>query len=73
MDETNVFNLMPNPVGDILTISSNSQDVFRVYSMTGEEILQGKTGIPLNVSGIPVGLYLVRFDQIKVTMRFIKE
>ena len=73
MDEENGFKLMPNPVGDILTISSNSQDGFRVYSMTGEEILKGKTGIPLNVSGIPAGFYLVRFDQLKVTMRFIKE
>jgi hypothetical protein len=41
--------------------------------MTGEEILKGKTGIPLNVSGIPAGFYLVRFDQLKVTMRFIKQ
>ena len=73
MDEENGFKLMPNPVGDILTISSNSQDGFRVYSMTGEEILKGKAGIPLNVSGIPAGFYLVRFDQFKVTMRFIKE
>jgi hypothetical protein len=69
----NEFDLMPNPVGDILMIASNSQDVFRVYSITGEEILKGKTGIPLNVSGIPAGLYLVRFDSFKSTIRFLKE
>ncbi len=72
-DEMNEFDLMPNPVGDILMIASNSQDVFRVYSITGEEILKGKTGIPLNVSGIPAGLYLVRFDSFKSTIRFLKE
>ncbi|MFZ9977009.1 MAG: T9SS type A sorting domain-containing protein [Candidatus Kapaibacteriota bacterium] len=72
-EEIDAIKLMPNPVDDMLLISSNTQVAFSVYSMTGEEILKGKTGIPLNISGIPAGLYLVRFDQINAIMRFIKE
>jgi len=72
-EESCEINLMPNPVSDILLISSSMQDAFSIYSMTGESILHGKTGIPVNVSGIPAGLYLVRFNQHKTIFRFIKE
>ncbi len=73
VDDVQSLQLMPNPVGDILMIISDTQDAFHIHSLKGEEILKGKTGIPLNASGIPAGFYLVRFDNLKRTMQFIKE
>jgi hypothetical protein len=75
--------LFPNPAKDRLNISyakAESGARLTVYGMNGQKILEpaiqsGSLMVSLNVSALPKGLYMIRFEnngQVQ-TERFIKE
>ena len=64
--------IYPNPVKDILHISSDKPiHSIRIYNMYGTEVLQTVATNCINVSHLPSGIYMVRADNKIV--RIIKE
>lgn len=64
--------IYPNPVKDILHISSDKpMHSIRIYNMYGTEVLQTVATNCINVSHLPSGIYMVRADNKIV--RIIKE
>ena len=64
--------IYPNPVKDILHISSDKpMHSIRIYNMYGTEVLQTVDTNCINVSHLPTGIYMVRADNKIV--RIIKE
>jgi len=66
LDEISYMNrpdllIYPNPASDRLTISvgNYSMDEVRLYSISGQEIVKKKNNENLDLSGIPVGLYII--------------
>jgi len=75
-DELNAtINLYPNPVSDIINISSDvALDRFQLYSYFGEVIMEGAYRPTLNVTDLPSGGYfivLTKGDKNKV-VKFVK-
>ncbi len=71
------FTIFPNPVQDILTISSNNtnQEVI-FFNNLGQEIQMDRfTETSYNVAGLRAGLYFIQIksDGAKVTKKFIKK
>lgn len=79
IENEKAFSIYPNPVSDILTIQSYSdQEVrYRIMSLTGTEMYVGKgTGdFQLSMAGSPNGLYLVEIEDEKgerSSQKFVK-
>ncbi len=66
LEET--IKLYPNPASSYITIESNGQTtngLAQLYDLTGRAIMQLTYNEQIDVSGLPSGLYLVRFTNQK--------
>lgn len=65
----------PNPVQDVLNISSKNVDVIEVFSMTGQKIQSLNNTNQVDFSGLPQGMYLVKVfaENQNQTLKIIKE
>lgn len=65
----------PNPVQDVLNISSKNVDVIEVFSMTGQKIQSLKNTNQVDFSGLPQGMYLVKVfaENQNQTLKIVKE
>ncbi|GAB6975434.1 hypothetical protein JCM15124A_03410 [Prevotella falsenii] len=71
-EATSDFTVYPNPVKDVLKITSDKPiHSIRIYNASGEELLHATDTNSINVSHLPTGIYMVYVDG-KVT-RIIKE
>lgn len=61
--DSNVVTAYPNPVKDILYINSKT-DIERiaVYNINGQKVLQSSKTNQLNVSSLPIGMYIVKVE-----------
>jgi len=71
----NSFTLYPNPVKDVLNISTTeslNNATTEVFDLTGRHILQGKlSNNTINVSALPAGIYILKIGTR--SGKFIKE
>ncbi len=49
----------PNPARDFITVETDADEV-EIIDVLGRVVLRTKTGAPIDVSGLPVGVYVVR-------------
>ncbi|WP_439556839.1 T9SS type A sorting domain-containing protein [Dyadobacter sp.] len=63
------LSVYPNPARDYITVSGlSTHDELSIFNMRGELVLKQQSGIlkPVNVSGLPVGIYTLKIgDRIK--------
>ncbi|XDZ53792.1 hypothetical protein FlaCF_0840 [Flavobacterium tructae] len=64
--------LYPNPVKDILNVYNVENEEYKIFNISGQEVLSGiiQTG-QINVETLPDGIYVIKVKDI--TERFIKE
>ena len=60
-----LFDIYPNPANKVLTITSNEQEMYQLYTFQGKlienkSLLQPETKI--DVSSLPKGIYIIRVD-----------
>ncbi len=75
-EEPLLINLFPNPTKDIITVeASEVVNNIKVYSITGELVLNPKTTNEVDLSNLKVGLYIISIETENNTKRFkiIKE
>ena len=56
---THNFTIYPNPVNDIITITSNGEWQFSVYNSSGVLMISNTTKNVIDISSFPQGLYLL--------------
>lgn len=77
-DENNVpsFSIWPNPVGEVLNLSSDNIRQMEIYSIDGKLVMTKTNAYPtINVSSLPAGCYLLKavmHDGRIITQRFVK-
>lgn len=75
-DEKNVYNkinVFPNPAKDFIQLSIEKDKEIKIYSLNGELVKQGKTvNKKLNISELTVGIYLLKIEGEKQTVKIIK-
>ncbi len=78
----NNYMLFPNPVANILEISSNTAEerVFTIYNAVGQKIAEGENNqatFTVNTSGMAAGVYFLNICENKngaiSTMKFVKQ
>lgn len=69
LEGANSFYVYPNPAHTVLMLSQESN--YQVFNILGEEILRGG-GQSIDVSSIKAGVYFVQSEDLKLTVRFIK-
>ncbi|MFZ4544081.1 MAG: T9SS type A sorting domain-containing protein [Saprospiraceae bacterium] len=68
-----LFQVMPNPVADYLSVDAGETFLLDVISLEGKIITSGKTNERLDIEGFPSGLYLIKiYSPIPATRFFIK-
>ncbi|PHR70071.1 MAG: peptidase S8 [Lutibacter sp.] len=72
-----IFEIFPNPVGDKLNISLHGLEAqqYQVFNSLGRVVLQGRYSSTVDVSRLPVGIYMIQLnigEKTKVK-RFIKK
>lgn len=71
------FSLYPNPVSDVLNITSTSAVAkIAVYNITGQKVLESNGGSQVNVSQLASGVYLIKLSDENnniLTKKFIKK
>ena len=74
-----VVSLYPNPVSDVLHISSSSDELrYALYSILGKPLRQGilspDQSITINMSGLPCGIYMLHYttNGVQRTRKIIK-
>jgi hypothetical protein len=70
LSNSNRFNTYPNPVNDMLNISSTSDAVISIYSTNGVLILE-TTNKTINVSQLKAGIYIIK--QNDQTAKLVKK
>ena len=68
IDFTNISDVYPNPVGDILYIQGKNQNEIEVYSLSGKIISKWSNTNYINVSNIAKGTYLIKIISEKSTV-----
>lgn len=55
--------IYPNPVGNVLHVYTGNMAIgFDILSVSGQKMMEGNTGEPLNVSSLHSGVYIIRLD-----------
>jgi len=74
-----VVSLYPNPVSDVLHISSSSDGLrYTLYSILGKPLRQGilppYQSVTINMSGLPIGVYMLHYTSngVERTRKIIK-
>lgn len=57
---TNQVSVMPNPVNDVLKISTGTAANIEIYNITGARVMNLNNATQANVSGLASGIYMVR-------------
>ena len=76
---TNATSIYPNPVKDVLNITSKVSGEFsyRIFNTAGQIVIKGNSADKkVNVEKLSVGNYLIELtdkDGIKITNKFIKK
>ena len=68
------INIYPNPTNNVLNFSSETP--FEIINIQGKVLLKSeKAEKSVNVSGLPAGIYFVKFEagKVTVTKKFVKE
>lgn len=72
-NKTPDVDVFPNPVHDILTLRNlNGSQTIQIYALTGQMVksLEAKSDQSIDVSDLPMGLYLIRTQSC--TLKMIK-
>lgn len=70
--------IYPNPATDILTIRSQNDAVIQsveVYNVSGQQVLDGKNNMILDVSDLQTGTYIIKIqtDKRSINSMFVKQ
>ncbi len=70
--QNNRLSVFPNPASDLLTITGLNAPVnYQIINITGSVILSGNTIESIDITTLPMGIYLLRTDD-NLTVRFVK-
>jgi D-alanyl-D-alanine carboxypeptidase len=74
----NTVSIFPNPTTNALNINTASRNFYvSVHDMTGKMVLEQTNSRTLDVSGLPKGLYVLKFHEqnaaVTITKKFVRE
>ncbi|BFM43711.1 hypothetical protein CFS9_23520 [Flavobacterium sp. CFS9] len=71
-EKSQTINIYPNPVKEILNVYNVENEEYKIFNISGQEVLSGRTQKgQINVGTLPEGMYIIKIKN--TNKRFIKE